>query len=168
MCHSSLLLRPFQKHIWPKAGNSKNLIRKLGASYKFSSPVWQMQEFLIIIKTVGCFLKLIWVKQNLRPFWGLPCIGLNRLQTVIVLDFESDFICCAHSSSQQSKEAALLCHITHTHMFAFSDSAVWSSTMDSIQVQKITYDTGEYIQVKQRLLAKLLKEYQGWDFSTKG
>lgn len=66
------------------AATKKYFIRKLGASDRFCSPVWQMQDFLIIIKTVGSFLKLIWANQNLRPFWALSCSGLNGLQTVIV------------------------------------------------------------------------------------
>jgi len=33
---------------------------------------------------------------------------------------------------------------------------------------KIRWDPGEHIQIKQRLLEKLLEEYQGWDFSPKG
>lgn len=112
----------------------KNLLRKLRAFEKFSSPVWQMQEFLIIIKELDAFWSLSEPNRTSGP--SEVCPTLNRLQPVIVSHFESDFLCCAQSSSQWSEETTFQCPLTHTHMFAFSASAVWSSTTDSTQIQQ--------------------------------
>lgn len=163
--HFSSLQYAAHLHYWgPSRDTSgpKQVVAKISeenwVSLKFSSIGWQMQEFLIIIKTCGCSLKLIWANQNLRPFWGLSCIGLNRLQTVTVLYFESDLLCCAQRSSQWSKKTALLCHITHAHMFAFSVSAVWSSAMDSTQIQKLYVTQGNKFKQNRGYWKKKLEE----------